>query len=466
MTAVASPFGSDAGKYKFLGDAKLVNCYAEIRNDNGKAKYNVVPSDGSTLFSAVADTPCRGAFYAEDLDIAYVSHSGRVYQVNSAGTATSVGLLPGIDKVRFARNQATMPQFVIRCDAGLFKIENNVISTISDVDLPDVEDICDADGYIVYIIADGRYFISGLNDAATIDALDFASAEQASDKLVAGWSWGGYLLLFGQRTIEPHKNTGNADFPFEPMPTVIPRGCAGKWTIANCDNSVMFLGDDGIYYRLNGFQPVRISNHEVERLIQSESDPSVIEAQSWSRGGHAFIELKAPTWSKTWDANTGQWHDRETYNQNTWRHNNAFRAWGKTIVGDRLSGNLYYKDSTVYTEASDTQIMKVRFPTLNVFPQGGIVDAVHIDWATGQGVTSPTAQGYSPKLVLRISKDGGNSYSFERELDAGRRGNFKRITARRLGKVGPQGLVMEMAMSDPVGRALAQVDAQVRPLKR
>lgn len=466
MTAVATPFGSAAGKYKFLGDAKLVNCHSELREDNGKARYVIAPVDGTALFSEVTDTPSRATIYLDDIDTAYSFHSGRVSSVNSAGTAVSIGVIPGSDKIRVVRNQKTTPQTVARCDAGVFRIENGVVEKIVDEDLPTVEDITECDGYIVYIIEDGRYFLSGLNEATTVDALDFASAEQASDKLVAGWSIGGFLLLFGRSTIEPHKNTGGSDFPFEPMPTVIPKGCIGKWTIANCDNTVMFVGEDGIVYRLNGFSALRISTHEVERLIQGESDPSVIEAQSWSRAGHAFYELKGTNWSKVYDANTQQWHDRETYTEATWRHTNAFRAWNKVIFGDRLTGNLYRSDETIYTDAGGTQIAKIRFPALKVFPNGGIVDALHFDFLTGQGVTSPSAQGHDPKLMLSVSKDGGNSYAIYRELKTGKRGAYGRVTTRRLGKLGPQGAVMELAMSDPVGRALAQVDAAVRPLRK
>jgi len=465
MTAVATPFGSAAGKYRFLGDAKLVNCFAEIREDNGRAKYVIVPSDGSTLFSSVADTPCRGTLYSEKLDLAISIHSGRALTVNSSGVATSIGVVPGIDKARLVQNQKITPQTVIRVNTGVYVIEGNAISVITDDDLPNVEDITECNQRIIFILRDGRFFWSEINEAASIDALSFATAEQASDNLVAGWSWGGYLLLFGQRTIEPWKNT-TTDAVFEPMPAVIPRGCAGKWTIANFDNSVTWLGEDGIYYRLNGFQPIRISNHEVERLIQSEPDPSAIEAQSWTRAGHAFVELKGSDWSKVYDANTKQWHDRETYAQETWRHNNAFAAWGKVVVGDRLTGNLYYMDETVNTEAGGVQVARIKFPTLNVFPNGGIVDAVHLDWVTGQGVTSPSALGHDPLLMFRVYKDGGNSIAFERHLKTGKRGEYGRVTTRRLGKCGPQGMVMELAMSDPVGRALAQVDVQARPLRR
>jgi len=469
MTSIQTPFGSAAGKYKFLGDAKLVNCFAEIREDNGKARYVIVPSDGSTLFSEVTDTPCRATIFLPDLGTARSVHSGRMYSINSGGTASAVGVIPGQDKAKIVRNQKTTPQIIVHVSTGVYWEEGGALAKLINDNLPTDATLVDIevfDGYTVFVFDDGRFFLSGLNETTTVDALDFATAESAADGLVAAKVFGAYILFFGTETIEPWQNTGAADFPLEPMPTIIPRGCGGRWSIVAADNSVMFLGDDGIYYRLNGFQPQRISNHEVERLILSESDRTVIEAQTWSRGGHTFIELKGTNWSKVYDCNTSQWHDRSTYLQDVWRHNNAFSAWGKTIVGDRLTGNLYYMDDTVFTEASSVQIMRIKFPTLNVFPNGGIVYAVHLDFLTGQGVTSTTAQGYEPLLMLRVSKDGGNSFAFERHLKTGRRGRYGRVTTRRLGKCGPQGMVMELAMSDPVGRALALADAEVRPLRK
>lgn len=468
MALIATPFGSSAGKYNFLGTATLTNCFAELRNDGGKARYVIVPSDGTTSFSSVTDTPCRGAVHYDDLDLAYTVHSGRIYSVTSAGTATSRGVIPGQDKVRIVRNQKITPQILVHCSAGVYVMEAHVVSKIIDSDLPTsvtLVDIAVFDGYTVYAYSDGRFFISSLNEATTIDALDFATAESSPDGLVAVYVLGEYLLLFGTRTIEPWRNTGDADFPFTPMPTIIPRGCASRWSITKFDNSLVFLGDDGIIYRLNGFQPVRISDHEVERLIQTESDPSVIEAQTWSRAGHAMVEFKGTNWSKVYDANTQQWHDRESYGQDVWRHVNAFPAWNKTIYGDKLTGNLYYADATVHTEAGGTQVATMRFPPLQSFGNGFILDAVHLDFLTGQGATLTTAQGYDPILMFRIYKDGGNVVAFERELKTGKRGAYQgSVTTRRLGKCGGQGAVIEIAMSDPVGRALALCDAEVRPL--
>jgi hypothetical protein len=211
-------------------------------------------------------------------------------------------------------------------------------------------------------------------------------------------------------------------------------------------------------------QPTRISNHYVERLIQSEADPSVIEAQTWSRAGHAFVELKGTNWSVVYDANTGQWHNRETYNENTWRHVNAFPAFGKTIVGDKLGGSLYYMDESAYTEADGIQLAKMKCPPLNTFSDGAIVDALHIDYLTGEGLTLPADQGYDPLLMVRLYKDGGHEVAIERHIKLGKRGNRKRVTSRRWGKVKSLGGVFEFVHSDPVGRSLAQVDVDVRQL--
>lgn len=467
MTAIQPPFASQKGRYNFMGSMALINAYAEVQGESGKSKYVILPCDGLVSFSEVTDTPCRGLIYLNDLDQVYTVHSSGVYKVTSAGTATRLGTIPGQDRVRIARNQKSTPQIAILCATGVYFVEGEVVAKIIDDDLPStVVDITEADGYLVFVIQNGKFFLSSQNEVSTIAALDFATAEQSADRNVAGRFFGGFLFLFGERTIEPWKNTGNTDFPFEPMPVSIPRGLLCRDSIAECDNALMFIGDDGIVYRLDGFKPTAISNHEVERSIQTEDDPTVIEAKSWSRGGHVFYNITGTDWSHTYDARTQQWHTRESYGQDTWRVNAATAAWNKIIVGDRLTGNLYRFDQDTHVEGTETMIWKVRSPTMHAFPNGGIVDALHIDFLTGQGVTTTTAQGYDPLLMVKKSVDGGNTFVNERQVKLGKRGAYGRVSPRRLGKFGAAGAVWELAVSDPVGRGMGLLDAAVRPLKR
>lgn len=61
------------------------------------------------------------------------------------------------------------------------------------------------------------FYISALNDATRWSALDFASAKKYSDKIIALRVIKGYLYIIGTASTEIWYNSGNADFPFQPV---------------------------------------------------------------------------------------------------------------------------------------------------------------------------------------------------------------------------------------------------------
>lgn len=472
MTAVAVPAKSNSQRYSFLGTTALINAYAEAIGSDGKGQYAAVPSDGTVSFVSVADTPLRGVVYLEDLDCAYAVYSSSVFKITYDGTtATSsrIGSIPGTDIVQIVRNQKTTPQVGVMCSAGVFVIESDAVTKLTDADLPTpVVSLAQQSGYTIFGISDGRFFISSINEMKEIDALDFATAESSPDKLVRLWADRGELFIMSQRTIEPWRNTGNADFPFETLINqAIPRGIGAANSVASFDNTFGWIGENYTVYRMNGYTPQRISTHEVERLIRDTDDQSSIIGFSWSRSGHEFYTLTDnSTWTRTYDAATQLWHSRNSYQQDSWRHRFTFLAWGMVLVGDQNSGAIYSFDSNTYTEAGSPMIWTIRFPVMHVYPNGAIIDALHFDMATGYGDVSASSQGFDPKVMLRVYKDGGNTIAIERQIKLGKRGQHtKRVKSRRLGKIGPQGLVAELAISDPVARSAVLADAKVRPLR-
>jgi hypothetical protein len=460
---------SNAGPFNFLGVTKLLNMYAVKLDADAKAPYAAVSCPGTLTFSEVTDTPCRGRIFMEDLDALYTVHSSSIWKIDSAGNATRIGTIPGIDRVQIARNQKVTPQIVVQCAAGLYLVENDEVSILLEDDLPDEDCISVAGigGYIVYGFEDGRYFISSLNEATLIDALDFATAEQAADKLVRLWALGGELLVLGTQTIEPWVNSGSADFPFElrSASSVVKKGCLSTDSVVEIDNTVFWIGDDRKHYRLNGYNAQKTSNEEVDRLINDDPNQGSISSTAYSFDGHDFVILTGTDWTMELDVGSGYWHRRESYQSTRWRHDHAVSAWDKVLVGDRDTGSIYYFDRDTHTEAGATMIRGMDLPPLSAFPNGGIIDALHFDVATGQGLTSPSAQGYDPAMMVLLSKDGGNTFATERQLQTGRSGAYRRVNSRRWGKFGPNGCVVRIRMSDPVGFAVALVDHKTRPLR-
>jgi hypothetical protein len=462
-------YRSNVGPYNFLGVTTLLNCYAVKLGDDDKAPYAVVGDHGTVSFAEVTDTPSRGNIFMEDLDAVYDVRSSSVWKILEDGTETRVGTVPGIDRVEIVRNQKVTPQVGILCAVGFYVLENDTLVKLTDPDLPeDIVSVTEIGGYVVFGFENGDWYISSQHEMLEIDALDFANAEQSADKLVKLASIGGDLLVMGSKTIEPMVHTGNVDFPFElrSSSSVTRKGCLARHSVEYLDNTIFWIGDDRKVYRLSGFTAEKVSSEEVDRLIKSDPMQAEITATAYSIDGHDHYVITGSDWTMAYDVATGFWRRRQSYLSNRWQHDHALSAWDKILVSSRNDGFLYYLDRDTFTEAGATMIRGVDMPPLHAFPNGGIVSALHLDAATGLGLSDPDDLGYDPLLMVSWSDDGGNSFPIERQLKLGKAGNYRRVATRRMGRFGPKGRVYRIRQSDPVPFSLALADPAVIPLKR
>lgn len=467
MAKAPIAFRTQPGRYKFEGDAQLINAYAEQLGGDAKDVLAVIPAEGLVQFSEAGNgNPCRGMLFMSDLDLVYSIHGATVYKINSGGTATAItGSMPGTDQVQMSRNQRSPnPQIVLQGQFGTRIIENDVIFTIADLDFPSNVISADvASDYAVYGVSDRSFYISAINNALDIPG-DFDIFDETAGKLIRVQEDGGELIGMRDRGMEWWRNTGNADFPFERL-TARSKGLLARNAVVKSNSTLMFPGDDNTIGRINNYIYEPISTSEVSRLIENDTAASSMIGFSYDRQGHKFACFTGTDWTRCYDSLTAAWHSRESYHQTTWRARHSVRAFGKTLFGDRLSGKIFYADKDTYTEDGGIFIWTVISPPLHAYPHGAILDAVHFDLATGYGTL--TGQGVDPKIMLRVSKDGGNTYGNYQELSLGTIGNYEaRVTARQLGEFGPKGVTFELSISDPVVRALVQSDCEIRPLRR
>lgn len=468
-------FRSDPARYSFSGSARLINAYAEKQGNDAKTPMAVYACPGMVSCCTATDTPGRGMIYLDDLDCAYAVHSSGVFKVTLstsspfALTASRIGTIPGTDQVQMSRNQADPVQISIHCGAGEYYIEADVVKTVDATQFTTSPVTSEyVGGYTVYGEENGRFDWSGINACETVDALDFATAEQYADKLTRIVADGSDMFIFSRKSIEPWRVTSDTDLPFQLIGgSVSTKGLVAPNAVVSCDNTKMFPGEDNIFYRINGYAPQRISTHGIERLLEADDDREDITSLSYSFQGHSFASWTSTDYSVSYDAATGTWHERQSYQLDNWRARNAIRAWGKTIVQDSQSGELFYFDADTYDEDGSPMIWGMDTPFLHVpGGNGGIVDALYIDMATGVGTLNSTDQGYDPKLMLSWSVDGGQTFKGDRELSLGARGDIVRVVTRRLGRFGEKGIMFRLRVSDPVPRGIVSMSARIRPLKR
>lgn len=263
MPAVPLGMGAYKRQSAFLPEVELVNLYLEedktgVSPDGtmrlgrpGLVTFGHVPEPGRVVYRA------DGVFNG---DVFVLGHSG-LYNVNEY-TYINVGAVEAGGKAAIVGTKAT-----------LFTLSNGKIgrydgTTLHPLPVPDgryVADIATLDGYLLIACQDGRFF--WLAPGATeIDALDFATAESAPDGLVAVESMGGEFYLFGRETVEPWQPTGDGDAPFQRAGgRLYQRGCASAASVVRFDNSIAWVGDDGVVYRADAV-PMRLSEHGISTL--------------------------------------------------------------------------------------------------------------------------------------------------------------------------------------------------------
>jgi hypothetical protein len=177
------------------------------------------------------------------------------------------------------------------------------------------------DDYFIFNAAGtNNFFLSNLGDGTQYSGLDFASAQANPDYILGIANYHEQLLLFGGSSIEVWYDSGAANFPFQRYDgAYIQRGAAGPGGIVQEDNTVFWLGEDGIFYRLNGYSPVRISTFGTEAVWVEY--PTFTDVQTFvvTMEGHKFIFMTFPSGNQTWcyDIATGSenplWHERESW---------------------------------------------------------------------------------------------------------------------------------------------------------
>lgn len=438
---------------------RSVNCYLEMDNASPRAPVALYGTPGLTAKVTFAGSTGGVRACIHDYNVMWFVVGDEVYHVTAGYVATLWGTIAtssGPCSMAFSGDQVLIVDGV-----GGWYITNIAVVAISDVDFPNgVTTVSYQDGY--FIVAgdgSGRFYISDLNDGSSWVGTEYATAEGSLDNIVGMISDHRELWLLGEDSAEVWINTGNAGFPFERSGNgFVQTGVMSAQTLAALDNSFFWLGRDnrgfGMVWRMNGYTPVRVSNHAIENAIQGYAVVSDATAYSLQVEGHSWYVLTFPTADKTWvfDAATGQWFEwlwRDS-SGDLHRHRSSCHVFfnNTNLVGDWETGVVYAVEMDTYTD-NGAAIKRLRTTTCQDSPDGArnFYQDLQVDMETGVGTAS--GAGVAPELSMRYSNDAGHTWSSAKTRSMGAAGEY----GRRV-KFGPSGAgrnrVWEISTTDPV----------------
>lgn len=365
---------------------------AEVAGTRTVSMFATPP--GLKPYQQIGTGPIRGMHDCEGLRLIV---SGRyLFRISNTGVGVPLGIIPGVGRVQMTHNQfKTGYQVLVENGQGgggyVYNTVDDTFAKITDEGYPGSISSDYLDSYLLGVEPLGRFwFHSNLADATDYNTLDRYEAEAAPDKIVGLAVSQFEVVVFGQRTIEFFFDAGGQTGTFQNRRQSITRGCASRHTIQKLDNTLFWLGDDGVVYRMEGYAARPVSTRALEKAISGYNWAEAI-AFTWEDRGHKVYYLTFPDGQTFgYDVVSGLWHRRESFGINRWRLSHT-QKWGRDWYGgDFQNGRIWQLDWDYYLEG-DQPIISERTTGVTADNQSALLlPNAELIFDTGQGpATSP-----------------------------------------------------------------------------
>lgn len=427
------PYGIQSYKRADLPQIRLENLYVE-QVPSEPNKLALLPRPGLKPYQTIGDGPIRGIFQQPG------SVNGMLFTVSRrtlyAGS-TSLGNISGSGRVSMA---ATTNVLLVANSTQLYSSDGATLDTVAFPDGAGVTSVGFLDGYALAARAGTRHVYFTL-DPATWDGLDFFSAEQSTGNVIGIKIVGDALWIFCEKVTEVFVPTGDSDAPFQRVDgRLFDKGALARDSAVDLDNSVFWVGHDGIVYRGDS-TPKRVSDHGIEERI-AESDAADISAWAFPWFGHNFYVLNTSQGTFFFDVATQQWTSAVSYGRPRFRAAMGL-LYGRTIIaGDDETNQIWALDATSMT---DDDVPIERYFTV-IITDSGFIDNISLDCSIGEVADNNIPPGI---IEMRTSRDDGQNFLPWKQKTLGKQGHTRAIpNFRKLGFVDQGNMLIQFRITD------------------
>lgn len=333
-----------------------------------------------------------------------------LYEMAIDGTYTIHGLLSSTTGFVGMSHNKTQLCIVDGATLYIFTLGSNMLTAVSSAGWRGSDDVHELDGYFIFVDPEtDQFYISAIDDGATLDALDFSSADSSPDNIVTHRVSHRQVWFFGTRSTEIWIDSGELSFPFVRYNSyTLDVGCVGKRAAINAADTLFWIGQTdrgtGIVYMATGNQPQRISTLAIEEALKGSTDLSAATLWTYQIEGHEFIGINAPGLETTWvyDAAMQQWHERAEWDAG-WQPLRSRLV--TAFAGEHFAGDVFGKvvrlDAGLNTLSGRTLVRERTWPHL-MQPS--------MEPISFRGLELAMKSGAGGNVTLEISNDGGITF--------------------------------------------------------
>jgi len=423
---------------------KLSNMYV-VENPLSLSGLSYIPRPTLTEFSDISGATIRGIWYQSNNGVTtiYVVANETLYTLNSDGTTTSVGTIPGSDFCTFA---STIYHIGIAANGGLYLYDG---STLTDVAIPDgnlVADVTSLDNYFIVSIKNSNKFYWVEPGETTIDGLSFTSAERNPDDIVSVISIGDELWVLGQSTCEVFTDSGDINSPFIRISgRVYQTGCVDKHSVTRTlKDSIPCLiwVTPSKEVILSQGVPNKISNESIEEVLKRSSK---FTAWSFRTNRHDFYILNTDIATLVYDITAGSWYRWSSYQKDFWNAISGIHINDTVYAVTDFDGKIYKLSYTQSDGGTDYLVCEVS----GFIPNNGNNSIICQNITLFLNAGTSNSYATNPVIELRWSDDGGRNWSSYSQGYTGFQGSYEtNVAFRSLGRINRPGRYLEIRFSE------------------
>lgn len=399
--------------------------------------------EGESVFASYDWPGCKPHYSGSGVDRGMVEYLGSKYKVSgtnlvkidSSGVLTTIGSIPGAGRCVFGviwDDSLAGYGLIISADGVRYYYDQSTIAVMSDADLTAGYSVAVMNDIAVFDCTNGDIVHTVYGSPTNVSSF-FATTNTSPDGLVRVYAFNPYIYTFGTSSIEQWAYNGaSTEFIFSRQEgATIPIGAAARYSIANDENFIFFLGSDRRFYRLKNSFAEPISTPGISNEVESMTTIDDAIGFCVKLSGQSFYVVTFPAENKTlyYSASLNYWGHLSRGTGLPERHiaNSYLFHNNRHYVADHRNGNVYEWDFDTYTDNGEARLRtRVMSPLtgaqLRLYGRSITVSSLDIDMEVGVGLAS--GQGVTPQLMCSVSNDGGRTFGAQTLVNIGALGDY------------------------------------------
>ena len=422
--------GSNQNRTRAISYERTLNMYPEPV-PSGAYPEVLLPWPGcKTLSDGTGSGTPRGIYAHHRTGVVYKIVGGLMYSMTSAGVETLIGSISGTGLVLFESLYDSIGTIgtkllITTNDNGyVYDIDAATLTTMTDASYVAGGSVVAINSFVIWQLDKNNYAVADVGTPTSIQAENISTVASYADDLVQIFRFRETIYMMGATSVEPYYIGSTGTNPLIAIQSgTVARGLVERGCVDSNENAMYWIGDDKVLYRTNAYEAQSVTTPAVASKFSSYSFTNA-RVRCLKVDSQNFVMVLTSSASWCYAEASNYWFelaykaDEEIYVG----YDHTY-AYGKNLIQSRLDGEVFELDMDTFKDNAQTTIRERITAPINASAlgkNGGRMMMKRAELIMESGVGN--LDKANPLIMVSHSVDGGQSFSNEKWLRAGRAG--------------------------------------------